>query len=61
MEYAHTPTTNEPIARPVIVFLVRKGARARWRPGERPCVCEGPGGGCSILCYFVLYIFLIID
>ena len=59
MEYAHTPTTNEPIARPVIVFLVRKGARARWRPGERPCVCVSVRTGgdvlyCVILCYIVL-------
>ena len=40
------------------MFLVRKGARARWRPGERPCVCVRAGGDAVyrvILCYYVCF------
>lgn len=49
MEYAHTPTTNTEVARPVRMFRTKKGRRARCKPGEIPCRCgedvSGPTQG----------------
>lgn len=39
MEYAHTPTTNNEVVRPVRMFRTKKGRRARCKPGEIPYGC----------------------
>jgi len=39
MEYAHTPTTNAEVMRPVRMFRTKNGRRARCKPGEMPCGC----------------------
>lgn len=39
MEYAHTPTTNNEVVRPVRMFRTKKGRRARCKPGEIPYEC----------------------
>lgn len=37
-EYAHTPTANDARMPPVKALRKRKGARARWRPGDMTCI-----------------------
>lgn len=36
IEYAQTPTANEPTMSPVNALRSRYGALARWSPGDRP-------------------------
>lgn len=38
IEYAHTAVANPARTTPVRAFWSRKGARARWRPGDMTCV-----------------------